>query len=597
MLLAFIIIPTAFISLLNFSNASGYLSGAQLAEMVRLTIFLIIVTALLGGLVAISVAKSISDPIHALHKGTEIIGDGNLEYKVGTPAKDEIGQLSRAFDQMTGNLKRLEEEAKMKGMLLDDVADSIIVHDLTGRIIYANQKAADLRGYTVEELIGKDIHKLVVPEDIREIDNRIKDMKTNGEVKFESTHMRRDGTTFHIEIDARLVNWQGRQLVLRVGHDITERKRMEGELRESESLYHSLFDSMLNGFAYCKMIYEDGRPKDFIYLSVNGTFATLTGLENVAGKKFTEVLPGVRESNPEILETYDRVVATGKPEIYETYSEKFGGWLHIVVYRPQAGHFVAVFENITERKRAEEKELELVKARELDRLKSLFIASMSHELRTPLNSIIGFTGILLMGMAGDLNEEQKTQLTMVKTSAGHLLILINDVIDISKIEAEKIQLSIEEFDLSQVVKEVKDSFAVVLEEKGLKLNVDMPDKAAVKSDERRVKQIVMNMVSNAIKFTSKGEIGIRVEGSGERVSIIVTDTGVGIKKEDMSKLFKQFSRITVEGQPLQEGTGLGLYLSQKLARVLGGEIKAESEFGKGSVFTFTLPLEYREIKA
>jgi len=234
------------------------------------------------------------------------------------------------------------------------------------------------------------------------------------------------------------------------------------------------------------------------------------------------------------------------------------------------------------------------KVEELDRLKSMFIASMSHELRTPLNSIIGFTGILLMGMAGELNEEQRKQLSMVKSSAGHLLNLINDVIDVSKIEAEKIQLDVKEFDLSRVVKEVEDSFTVAVEEKGLKLSVDMPDKTMIKSDERRVKQIIMNLVSNAIKFTEKGEIAIRVMGNGERVSISIKDTGMGVRTEDMSKLFKQFSRIIVEGQPLQEGTGLGLYLSQKLARVLGGEIKAESEFGRGSEFTFTLPLEYKE---
>jgi len=465
--LAFIIIPAAFISALNLSNASSYLSGAQLAEMGRLTVFLIIVTALLGAFVAISVSKSISDPIHALHKGTEIIGSGNLDYKVGTPANDEIGQLSRAFDQMTDNLKRLEEETQMKGMLLDAAADSIIVHDLEGKIIYANQKAGELRGYAVKELLGKNIHNLVVPERVRLIDNRIKDLKTNSEVKFESIHMRKDGTNFPIEVNARLVDWQGQKLVLRVGRDITERKR------------------------------------------------------------------------------------------------------------------------------AEEKELELAKTRELDRLKSMFIASMSHELRTPLNSIIGFTGILLMGMAGELNEEQKKQLAMVKSSAGHLLTLINDVIDVSKIEAEKIQLTIEEFDLSCVVKEVLDSFAVAVEEKALKLRAEMPDKAVVKSDERRTKQIIMNLVSNAIKFTEKGEIGIRVEGSGAWVSITVKDSGIGIKETDMPKLFKQFSRIMVEGQPLQEGTGLGLYLSQKLARVLGGEIKAASEFGKGSEFTLTLPLEYK----
>jgi signal transduction histidine kinase len=278
--------------------------------------------------------------------------------------------------------------------------------------------------------------------------------------------------------------------------------------------------------------------------------------------------------------------AFGALNIYSAEADAFGG-KEVELLIEMANDLAFGIETLRGRE-------EMVSVKELGRLKSLFIASMSHELRTPLNSIIGFTGILLMGMAGELNEEQRKQLTMVKSSAGHLLTLINEVIDVSKIEAEKIQLTIEEFDLSRVVCEVKDSFAVAVEEKALKLSAEMPDKAAVKSDERRIKQIIMNLVSNAIKFTEKGEIGIRVTGNGNSVAISVKDTGIGIKEEDMPKLFKQFSRIMVEGQPLQEGTGLGLYLSQKLARVLGGEIKAKSEFGKGSEFTLTLPLEYKE---
>jgi signal transduction histidine kinase len=132
-----------------------------------------------------------------------------------------------------------------------------------------------------------------------------------------------------------------------------------------------------------------------------------------------------------------------------------------------------------------------------------------------------------------------------------------------------------------------------LEERGHKLTLELPAQLMMKSDERRVKQIVMNLVSNALKFTEKGQITIRAALQGDQVAVSVSDTGYGIRAEDMPKLFQQFSRIYPEGQPLQEGTGLGLYLSQKLAKILGGEIKAESEFKKGSVFTLTLPLEYK----
>jgi PAS domain S-box-containing protein len=283
---------------------------------------------------------------------------------------------------------------------------------------------------------------------------------------------------------------------------------------------------------------------------------------------------------------------------------------------------LGTMQDITERKRAEE-ELkryhehleELVKKRtselegktgeleqanirlqELDLLKSMFIASMSHELRTPLNSIIGFTGIILQGISGKITEDQRKELTMVKNSAHHLLTLINDIIDVSKIETGKVELFIEEFNLADLMQEVKESFKVAADEKNLKLSLKMPERLIIKSDERRTKQVIMNLGSNAVKFTDRGEIEIKVKKKDEKVVVSVADTGIGIKKENMEKLFKQFSRIYAEGIPVIEGTGLGLYLSKKIVDLLGGQIKAESEFGKGSMFTFTFPLEYREVK-
>jgi signal transduction histidine kinase len=297
-----------------------------------------------------------------------------------------------------------------------------------------------------------------------------------------------------------------------------------------------------------------------------------------------------------------------------------GKWLRFTAapLKGPGGDIVGAIEtllDITERKQAEEAlkkaygEMEQrvadrtrdlteanLKLKELDRLKSMFIASMSHELRTPLNSIIGFTGIILMGMAGELTEEQRKQLTMVKTNANQLLALINDVIDVSKIEAGSVELLIEEFDLTNLVQGVKDSFSLALQDKGLEMTLTMPDTLLIRSDERRTKQIIINLVSNAVKFTDKGVIGLKVVNNGRMVEVSVEDTGIGIKEEDISRLFLAFSRIHVDGVPIREGTGLGLYLSKKIATLLGGELTAKSEFGRGSTFTFTVPLNYEEVK-
>jgi signal transduction histidine kinase len=247
------------------------------------------------------------------------------------------------------------------------------------------------------------------------------------------------------------------------------------------------------------------------------------------------------------------------------------------------------------KERTAELEAANTKLQELDRLKSMFIASMSHELRTPLNSIIGFTGIILQGMSGEISEEQRKQLTMVKNSGNHLLSLINDIIDLSKIEAGKVELAIEELDLSTIVQEVKDSFAFAVAERGFKMPIKIPDRLVIESDERRIKQVLVNLVGNAVKFTEEGEIEIKAVKKDGMVEVSVSDTGIGIREEDMERLFKPFSQVPVEDRA-REGTGLGLHLSKKIVELLGGEIKAESEFGKRSVFTFTFPLKYRKVK-
>ena len=229
----------------------------------------------------------------------------------------------------------------------------------------------------------------------------------------------------------------------------------------------------------------------------------------------------------------------------------------------------------------------------LDKLKSMFIASMSHELRTPLNSIIGFTGIILGGMSGDITNEQRKQLGMVKSSASHLLELINDVIDVSKIEADKVELAIEEFDLAALVHDVYKSFETMADEHGLKITFEPSERLIVSSDKRRTRQVVMNLVSNAIKFTDKGRIDIKLAKTEALAEVSVADTGIGIRKEDIGRLFQAFSRIATDNR-LTEGSGLGLYLSRKIAKLLGGDIKAASEPGKGSVFTLALPLKHRK---
>ncbi|HDQ04620.1 MAG TPA: transporter substrate-binding domain-containing protein [Deltaproteobacteria bacterium] len=230
------------------------------------------------------------------------------------------------------------------------------------------------------------------------------------------------------------------------------------------------------------------------------------------------------------------------------------------------------------------------KAQEADRLKSAFLATMSHELRTPLNSIIGFTGIILRERVGPLNDEQKKQLNMVKNSSQHLLALINDVLDISKIEAGQLQLVSEEINLPQIIEKALQSVRPLAESKGIELKHKIsPDINSARGDNRRVEQILLNLLSNAIKFTEKGFVETVAEIDGDNIIIRVLDTGIGIKKEDMETIFENFRQIDSGLSRKYEGTGLGLSISKRLAELMGGKIWVESVWSKGSTFSFSLP--------
>lgn len=230
------------------------------------------------------------------------------------------------------------------------------------------------------------------------------------------------------------------------------------------------------------------------------------------------------------------------------------------------------------------------RAEAADRLKSAFLATMSHELRTPLNSIIGFTGILLQGLVGALAPEQKKQLGMVQNSARHLLSLINDVLDISKIEAGQIEVSRAAFSVDEVVNQVAQLVAPLAERKGLTLTLEVsPELGEVFNDRRRVEQVLINLVNNAIKFTEHGGVRIEAGVRDERLAIRVIDTGIGIRAEDLPRLFRPFQQLDSGLARHHEGTGLGLAICGGLARVLGGTLEVESEPGRGSTFTFLLP--------
>ncbi|MGA2107312.1 MAG: PAS domain S-box protein [Syntrophorhabdales bacterium] len=329
------------------------------------------------------IQRRILKSIGRLRAGAVVIGSGNLDFTIDEKKNDEIGDLARAFNRMTTDLKAvtasktdlekeigerqraeiaLRESEQRWATTLASIGDAVIAADTDGKITFMNAVAEGLTGWTLRDASAMPVTEVfnIINELTRlQVESPVTKVLREGMIVGLANHTilkRRDGIEVPIDDSGAPIKGAGGKTtgVVLVFRDITERKAAEEALRESEEHYRSLFSSMLNGYAYCKMLFEHNEPKDFIYLNVNSAFEALTGLTNVVGKRVSEVIPGIREADPELFEIYGRVALTGIPERFETYVEALGMWFSVSVYSPQREHFVAIFDVITDRKRAEE---------------------------------------------------------------------------------------------------------------------------------------------------------------------------------------------------------------------------------------------------
>jgi PAS domain S-box-containing protein len=517
---------------------------------------------------------------------------------------DAGGEECLIYNQITPSLFRrslISAVKRKQRQISPNLALGLMICD--GEVICsANQVFADIIGYELTDLIGKNRQQFFTSESqvlIRE------NISGKYEKPLQADVVRKDGVTLTVEIQTQAILYQGKQVLIDLVKNVTnipqskivtttlvkeDDNPTQKALQQSESQFRAIFERSSIGIG---LVDIKARVVD-----VNPVLCKIIGYsrEEICGRRFTDFI----DQRGDDFRAYRQLLA-GIKDSFEVErgflrQDQKSVWMHVSISlitgidkEPQ--YFLAIVEDITERK---ETDLKLRETRDIaeagSRAKSEFLATMSHELRTPLNAIMGLSQLLQQEMLGELNEKQQEYVNCIYTSGEHLLALINDILDLSKVEAGKEELSLVELHIpdlcNYVISTVRDRAAA--KQLDLTFTIESQVESCI-ADERRLKQMLLNLLSNAIKFTSSGAVSLEVQQVSKGINFVVSDTGIGIDANSFQFLFEPFKQLDSQLNRQYEGTGLGLALTRKLARLHNGDITLESTLGSGSKFTLFIP--------
>jgi len=547
------------------------------------------------------------------------------------------------------NASLFEETSKFK-LGIEHSGDAIFMTDISGRLIYINPAFTTVYGFSSEEAIGQTPR--IIKSGLMTDENYKyfwQTLLSKDSVTGELINKTKDGRMVNIAgTNSPILDDQGNILgFLAVHHDITSTKQAEEAIRLSEQALQRqneylataaevgrlvtstldqaiLFERTVDlirgsfGFYYASIFTIDDTGFNALLREGTGDAGekmksaghslavgsrSIIGQVSATGKTIivnntavdplhrpNPLLPNTRAEAGIPLKIGDRVIGAIDLQSNETGSFKPED---ISVLEILADQVAVALENAKSYNLAQRAMEEM---RETDRIKSQFLANMSHELRTPLNSIIGFSRVILKGIDGPINEQQNQDLSAIYNSGHHLLGLINDILDLSKIDAGKMELAFDEVNMGDTIHSVMSTAVGLVKDKQIRLQEQIePNIPAVRADPMRLRQVLLNLISNAAKFTDEGTIlvsaKIHTNSLGKQeVMVSVTDSGPGISPEDQEKLFKPFSQVDSSPTRKTGGTGLGLSISQRLVDLHGGRIGVHSAVGKGSTFYFTIPV-------
>ncbi len=530
-----------------------------------------------------------------------ISATGDFSGRVGEAGKDELTALSKHINHMLSSLESAKEnlsksEERFKG-LIENALDLIGVIDVDGTIRYLSPSSEEMIGYRPDELVGKSCFELFSPTDVSSIATLL-DGLSHAPTNTRSAEYRfrhKDGSQRVLEgkSKAMIVDGKAEGVILNL-RDMTARKKFEEELYESERRLKTILHSMQFG-----IMIVDAETHKIVDVNAAASLIIGTKPENIIGTVCHKFVCPAELGKCPVTDLGMKIESSEKVLLRADGAEL--PILKTVVPITLGGrkHLIESFVDISARKRAEEKlksaNDELVR---LGQVKSDFISMVSHELRTPLTAIKEGIDIVLEGIDGPVTEDQKTTLGISKKNVDRLGRLINDVLDLTKIEAGKMEMRMTRTNVNDAVGEIYNFMKPVILKKDIKFTLRLPDEPVTAYfDPDRMRQVIVNLLNNSSKFTKAGgSIGLGLSHTGHLVKIEIEDTGIGIKPEDQEKIFEAFSQVPQEGELRTAGTGLGLAICRHIADHHRGNLAVESEYGKGSKFIITFPDNLDELE-
>jgi two-component system, sensor histidine kinase and response regulator len=515
------------------------------------------------------------------------------------------GNLDASIDNLArslGSATSAHAERRLQ-VILESCGEAVVETDADGLIVGWNSQAERIFGWSHSE-IAQQPGLLLVPERLRPEYKQVqRQFLATGESpvlnqRIESRALHRDGHEFPVELIATPIPSGDSFGFISLFRDLTERKLALEQVRESDERSRAILD-------YLEDAYSEVDLKGN-YVFVNDAYCRMFNrtLEDVVGRSYKDFFD--RDRGLGLREAYQQVYKTGQPVKGFEHEFKPGQFneMSIWIKRDKNGNpvgFASSIRDCTQRKLHERELAEAKKAAEAaNKAKSAFLANMSHEIRTPMNGILGMTELAL---STDVTPEQSEFLGMVKSSAEALLVILNDILDYSKIEADKLALDAVDFNLSEIVGDAMKTMAVSAHKKGLELAVDVGTEVPpnLVGDAARLRQVVLNLVGNAVKFSKAGEIVLKVaveelQQEQVRLQFSVRDTGIGIAPETQARLFEPFEQADTSTTRHYGGTGLGLAISRRIVGLMGGSIWVESRVGEGSTFYFTVRLGIGQVR-